>query len=171
MKRNSQHGFTLIELMVVVAIIAILSGMIISINKRTYGASASAIADQLVSNATTAKMRAVSTRRWHRLTIRSSSAQLWQATTTGIGTPTAWALVQNTNFGGGTTVWNCGTTVYATSGSASVTQNASLSFNLDFSPDGSSTGATCFITDDQAKKKWRVIVYKATGGAYDRELW
>ncbi len=171
MRRHSQQGFTLIELMVVVAIIAILSGLLISVNKRTYGASAAAVADQLVSNATTAKLRAVSTRRWHRLTIRNSSAQLWQATTTGLTAPTAWALVSTTNFSGGTTVWSCSTTVYATSGAASVTQNTSLQFNLDFSPDGSSTGATCFVTDDQAKKQWRVIVYKATGGAYDRESW
>ncbi len=171
MKRNSQHGFTLIEMMVVVAIIAILSGLMISINKRTYGASASEVADQVVSDVTTAKMRAVSTRRWHRLIIRNSNAQLWQATTTGLATPSAWGLVRTTNFSGGTTVWSCSSTVYATSGTASVTQNTSLQFNLDFSPDGSSTGATCFVTDDQNKQKWRVIVYKATGGAYDRELW
>ena len=170
MKRNPQHGFTLIEMMVVVAIIAILSGLIISVNKRTYGASANAVADQLVTNTSSAKMRAVSTRRWHRLIIRNSSAQLWQATTTGVATPTAWALVRTTNFGGGTTVWNCSTTVYPASGTT-VTQNTSLQFNLDFSPDGSTTGATCFVTDDQNKQKWRVIVYKATGGAYDRELW
>ena len=171
MKRNPQHGFTLIEMMVVVAIIAILSGLVISINKRTYGASAAAVADQLVTSASSAKMRAVSTRRWHRLVIRSSSAQLWQATTTGVAAPTAWALVRTTNFGGGTTVWTCSTVVYPTAGAATVSQNTSLQFNLDFSPDGSTTGATCFITDDQAKKQWRVIVYKATGGAYDRENW
>jgi prepilin-type N-terminal cleavage/methylation domain-containing protein len=171
MRRHSQHGFTLIEMMVVVAIIAILSGLVISVNKRTYGASAAAVADQLVTNASSAKMRAVSTRRWHRMIIRNSNVQLWQATTTGLATPSAWALVRSTNFSGNTTVWTCSTTVYATAGSATVTQNTSLQFNLDFSPDGSTTGATCFVTDDQAKKKWRVIVYKATGGAYDRELW
>jgi prepilin-type N-terminal cleavage/methylation domain-containing protein len=171
MKRASQRGFTLIEMMVVVAIIAILSGFVISINKRTYGASANSVADQLVSNASMAKMRAVSTRRWHRLTVTPNAAQLWQSTTTGLATPTAWGLVQQTNFPGGTTVWSCSTTVYAASGTATVSQNTSLSFNLDFSPDGSSTGATCFVTDDRAAKKWRVIVYKATGGSYDRELW
>jgi prepilin-type N-terminal cleavage/methylation domain-containing protein len=171
MKRASQHGFTLIELMVVVAIIAILSGFVISINKRTYGASANSVADQLVSNASLAKMRAVSTRRWHRLTVSSNSAQLWQATTTGLTTPVAWGLIQATNFPGGTTVWSCSTTVYAAAGTASVSQGTGLPFNLDFSPDGSSTGATCFITDDRAAKKWRVIVYKATGGSYDRESW
>jgi prepilin-type N-terminal cleavage/methylation domain-containing protein len=170
MTRAGQRGFTLIELMVVVAIIAILSGLIISVNKRTYGASASAVADQLVSDASTAKMRAVSTRRWHRLTVTPHYDQLWQSTTTGLATPSAWALVQTTNFSGGTNIWSCSTTVYAAAG-ASVTQNTSLSFNIDFSPDGSSTGATCFVTDDQAKKKWRVIMYKATGGAYDRESW
>jgi prepilin-type N-terminal cleavage/methylation domain-containing protein len=171
MKRASQRGFTLIELMVVVAIIAILSALVISVNRRTYGASANAVADQLVSSTSMAKMRAVSTRRWHRLTISPTAATLWQSTTTGVTpAPSAWALVQTTNFGGGTTVWSCSTTVSSGTGT-SVTQNTSLSFNLDFSPDGSSTGATCFITDDKAAHKWRVIVYKATGGSYDREAW
>jgi len=171
MRRTAQRGFTLIELMVVVAIIAILSAMIISVNKRTYGASANAVADQLVSNASMAKMRAVSTRRWHRLVITPKAATLWQATTVGVTpAPTAWGLVQATNFGGGTTIWDCSTTVSAGTGT-SVTQNTSLSFNLDFSPDGSSTGATCFVTDDRQGHKWRVIVYKATGGSYDREQW
>ena len=169
--KASQRGFTLIELMVVVAIIAILSGLVISVNKRTYGASANAVADQLVSSTSMAKMRAVSTRRWHRLTVPPSAATLWQSTTTGLAAPTAWALVHVTNFAGHTTVWNCSTTVYAAAGTASVSQDSALSFNLDFSPDGSSTGGTCFITDDRAVRKWRVVIYKATGGSYDREKW
>jgi hypothetical protein len=98
--------------------------------------------------------------------------KLWQSTTTGLTTPTTWQLVQTTNYGGNTTVWDGNSTVYASSGSAGISAaNTALDFNVDFSPDGSSTGATLFVTDSAGAHRWRVLVYKATGTSYDRENW
>lgn len=170
--RQTQRGFTLIELMVVVAIIAIISALVIGVNSRTYGAGAQSVADQVTSDANLARMRAVSTRRWHRLEVTSNMLKLWQSSVTGLSTPTTWQLVQTTNFPtGGATVWDVSGTVYYNAGVASISQNTSVDYNIDFSPDGSSTGGTVFVTDNKGAHKWRVILYKSTGTAYDRESW
>jgi prepilin-type N-terminal cleavage/methylation domain-containing protein len=170
--RSTQSGFTLIELMVVVVIIAIISALVIGVQSRTYGASAQSVADQAVNDANLARMRAVSTRRWHRLEVTSNQIKLWQSSVTGLTTPTTWQLVQTTNFPtGGATIWDGSTTVYYNAGVASVSQNTAVDFLIDFSPDGSSTGGTLFVTDNKGVRKWRVILYKSTGTAYDRESW
>jgi len=171
-RRSSQRGFTLIEMMVVVVIIAILAALMIGVQSRTYGASAQSVADQLTSDANFARMRAVSTRRWHRLEITSNQVKLWQSSVTGLTAPTMWQLVHTTNFPtGGATVWDVSGTVYYAAGVASVTQNTVVDYSINFSPDGSSEGGTMFVTDNKGAHRWRVILYKSTGTAYDREAW
>src|SRR5437899_2638602 len=73
------RGFTLVELMVVITILAVLSGLVIGVNGTAYGASATAVSDQLTSALGVAKLRALSTRRTTRLEIKAQTATLWQS--------------------------------------------------------------------------------------------
>jgi Tfp pilus assembly protein FimT len=163
----------LIELMMVLAIIAVLSGLLIGVNSRTYGASAQSVSDQIAQLANLGKMRAVSQRRWHRLEITPTVARLFQCSTTGMATciATNWQMVNGMTFSGGTTVWDESTTVYGTATSGITAANTGLDAVIDFSPDGSTTGATIFVTDNAGAHRYRVVIYKATGAAYVRAGW
>lgn len=173
MTRRRQAGFTLIEMMVVIVIIAILSAMVIGVNSRTYGASAQSVSDQIAQLANLGKMRAVSQRRWHRMELTNAAARLYQCSTTGMATclSTNWQMVNGMSFTGGTTVWDMSTTVYGSGGAGISASNTGLDGIIDFSPDGSTTGGTIFVTDSAGAKQWRVVVYKATGAAYVRSGW
>lgn len=164
------RGFTLVELMVVVAIIGVLAGLMIGMNGTAYGASATSVSDQLTSALGVAKLRAISTRRTTRLEIRSRSATLWQSAQTGMVAPTSWQFCQSFTIPGGATVWDGSTTVYASPG-ATVSQNPAVDFAVDFRADGSSTGGTIFVTDAANAHPARVVVYRATGTSYARPQW
>ena len=180
MRERRQGGFTLIELMVVVAVIAVISAMLMGVSGRSYGANPRNFSDQLTQTLGLAKLRAVSTRKWHRVEITPTTITLWQWSNTGMTIPAGtcttppsvncWEAVQVVTVPKGVTMWNASTTVYG-SGGASPTQSSTLDFNFDFKPDGSSTGGTAFINDSANARPWRVLVYHATGSSYARETW
>lgn len=175
-KRQRQRGFTLIELMVVVAIIAILSAFLISVKGVTYGASPQNTAQLVANYFNTCKMRAVSQRRWHRCEVLNSTFTIYQWSVTGMTTPVVtscpggcWQIVSQVAFDKNVAEW-MGSNAVSASGGATVTQSASAA-DFDFKPDGSSTGGTVFFADNQGNKPWRVVVYKATGSSYARSGW
>ena len=170
---RGQRGFTLLELMVVVVIIAILSALLIGVSSRTYGASAQAVSDQVSSMANLGKQRAVAQRRWHRLEVTNTALRLYQCSTTGMATcaTTGWQMINGVTFTGGTQAWDEKPTVYGTATSGITALNSGLDGVIDFSPDGSTTGGTIFITDNAGAHRFRVIIYKATGAAYVRSGW
>jgi prepilin-type N-terminal cleavage/methylation domain-containing protein len=164
------RGFTLLEVMVVVGIIGVLSGMVIGVNGTAYGASTSSVSDQLTSALGLAKLRAISTRRITRVEVRAQTASVWQSSQTGMVTPTAWQFCQTFTIPSGVTVWDASSTVYADPG-ATVSHNPDIDFAVEFRPDGSSSGGTIFVTDTANARPVRVLVYRATGSSYAREQW
>lgn len=156
--------------MVVITIIAVLSGMVIGVSGTAYGASAASVGNQLTAAFGVAKLRALSTRRYTRLEVKAQTATLWQSSQTGMVTPTSWQYVQTFTIPNGVSVWDGSTTVYASAG-ATVSQNAAVDFAVDFKPDGSSTGGTVFVTDRANAHPARVLVYRATGSSYARADW
>ena len=156
--------------MVVITIIAVLSGMVIGVSGTAYGASATSVGDQLTAAFGVAKLRSISTRRYTRLEIKSQTATLWQSSQTGMVTPTSWQYVQTFTIPNGVSVWDGSSTVYASPG-APVSQNTAVDFAVDFKPDGSSTGGTVFVTDRANAHSTRVLVYRATGSSYARADW
>lgn len=179
---KSQRGFTLVEMMVVVAIIAILAGLMIGVSSRTYGASAQNVADQINQTITFTRTRSISTRRYHYVEVQPNQIQVWQWGSYGMSTPVpstcpaCWQLVQQVKIPGGVLVWNAETTVHTTTGTTP-SQDTSLDTGQTgisafyFKPDGSSTGGTIFVTDTQQSKKYRVLIYPVTGSSYAREGW
>jgi prepilin-type N-terminal cleavage/methylation domain-containing protein len=177
MKRAAQRGFTLVELMVVIAIIAVVSALVVSVNSQTYGTSAMNVADELASALSLCKMRAVSTRHWHRCEVTPNALNVLQAPSAGMAAPPAgtsqFQLVETVKIGAGVSVWDASTAACAASpcAGAPAAANAALDFYVDFRPDGSSTGGTLFVTDSGNNKMYRVVVYTATGGSYARNSW
>ncbi len=196
--RKAERGFTLIELMVVVAIIAAISVVMFGLTGTTYGKSANSIADQITQDLNTCKMRAVSTRRWHRCEITGpsvtapytpSSVTVMQWQYSGMANPALdatgakWFLVFNDKFSNaapngaeainGVQVWDATTTPCIANGCATAptAPNNTLVFDIDFRPDGSSTGGTLFITQPNRAGAYRVVTYKATGSSYARNSW
>jgi prepilin-type N-terminal cleavage/methylation domain-containing protein len=173
--RRSQHGFTLIEMMVVVAIVAILSGLLISASSRPVGASARSVSETLVSTINFAKLRSQSTRRIHRVMIENTRISVWEFSTTGLAMPVTSnfnTLVQNIPIPKGVTIVDVtASPVISTGATPTFTSLVApgTAYSLDVRPDGQATASTVYI--DDGVHKWRVITYHVTGGTYAREYW
>jgi prepilin-type N-terminal cleavage/methylation domain-containing protein len=162
------RGFTLIEMMTVLAIVGIMTQMVMSVSSRPVGANARVVSDQVVSAINFAKLRAQATRAVHRVRIEPQKLTILAGTVTGLATPATWSVIQESTIPKRSTIWNVSSSSVVTTG-ASVAANASLSYNLDVRPDRQATASTVYITDGKAN--WRVIVYRITGGAYARIQW
>ncbi len=179
-RQSSQRGFTLIEMMVVVVIIALLSAFVISVKPGTYGANSQNTAQEVANLFNNCKMRAVSTRRWHRCEVTPTTFTMSQWSATGMTTPAGicappatncWQTITQVTFDKNVIAFAASATPYGTATSGTSSTPTAVLYDMDFKPDGSSVGGTIFFADPQVVKPWRTIVYKATGGSYARAGW
>lgn len=168
--RRAHAGFTLVEMMVVVAIVAILSGLLISTSSRPVGANARNVAETVVSTVGFARLRAGATRRVHTVQVTDSQLAVYACANTGlVCTSPPGDLIQQVRVAKGVTILNTSSTLYPAGGASVSAPSSALNSSLEIRPDGQATKMTIFITD--TKDSWRVLVYHVTGGAYARQGW
>jgi prepilin-type N-terminal cleavage/methylation domain-containing protein len=170
---NRQRGFTLLELMIVVAIIGFFSALMIGISSRTYGANSKNTADQVAATLGLAKTRAIATRRIHRVIIKPTELQIWASDTSGMtddNDVSDDSFVLRTALTNGVSFWSVDTSTVNAAGGQNPSQDTALNATISFKPDGSSSGGTVYLFDTSAKK-YRLPVYKVTGSTFARAGW
>ncbi|MGE5187007.1 MAG: Tfp pilus assembly protein FimT/FimU [Acidobacteriota bacterium] len=181
--RQAQRGFTLVEMMVVVAIIAILAAIMFGVaGSNSYGANPQRTADQLASALNQVRTRALTTRKIHQVQIRFDLTpvviDVYAASAIGMASTnyanTTAQGVQRIELPNEIVLQGAQAGPLGVIGASPTPP--STEFDITYYPDGTAkvgntNGATIYITDKAGSAQYRVLVYHATGSAYARQSW
>ena len=157
--------------MVVVAIVGILMTIaVFTIGSSDYGGT-HGFADSIAAECETARLRALSTRRWQRLEITSTGVELWQSDTEGLADPTGYELVRSIAAPRDIEVMAIDDRTHIVKGDSVPSVGTGLDGSINFAPDGIAEAATVFVGNTRDDTRARVAVYRATGSVYVFEGW
>jgi hypothetical protein len=135
-------------------------------------ATARGYAEQVVGELDTTRMRAIASRRWHRVITAKNGVAIEASNTLGMATPTSWYRVMWVPTPRRIQIVALETTTRATSSGVEPVDGSGLdSHVLLFAPDGSSASRTLYVADNTRRAKYRVGVYRATGSARVFDGW
>lgn len=155
--------------MIALAILGILISLaVVTSAQRRPGARA--FADRLSSECETARLRAMSTRRWHRVLVSDRGAYVDQATTTGMVAPTDFEQIAAIGAPSQVEIVAVATTTAINPGAVRAVGDG-FEQEIRFAPDGSSIGRTVWVSDRRRSAVYRVAIYGATGQARVFEGW
>jgi type II secretory pathway pseudopilin PulG len=162
-------------MLVVLAMIGVLIGLAVSYSGETR-ANLRAFGDQIVGEADTTRLRATSTRRWHKISFDTDAKrmQVYEADEAGMVQPTddsEWLLVNEVEIPGSSQVYAIATTSNVVDGDGVPGEGDNLDVPLLFSPDGSAEPRTVYIRSYDQRKANRIVVYRATGTAMRKDTW
>jgi prepilin-type N-terminal cleavage/methylation domain-containing protein len=172
--RRPDAGFTLVELMVAVAIIAVMAGLTVAYTGERR-ANMRGFVGQVVTECDSTRLRALSSRRWHRITFDTTTRRMivWQATTTGMDLPDddGWSNVNQAEIPRTVVVQGLGTTADV-DGEAFPGEGEGVDDEaLLFGPDGAAEPRTVYFESSDGRSRMRILIYRATGTAYAKEGW
>lgn len=173
--QRAERGFTLVELMVVVALIAILAGVAVSYSGENR-ATVRGVAGQIVGECDQTRMRALSSRRWHRLRFDVVAGKMIveQAATTGMVKPAdadEWLQVGAATLPKVVALFGIAPSANLDPGEGIPADGDGLDLALEFGPDGAAEPRTVYLQSYQGRDPFRVVVYRATGTATARSEW
>jgi prepilin-type N-terminal cleavage/methylation domain-containing protein len=163
-------GFTLIELMVVIAIV----GILVTLAAQTPDeddATVAGTAGELSSELDNARLRAMASHRWQRMTVSGATISYQQGNSIGMVAPTAWTTVQTTTLSNRVKLISIGSTSAINATGSAPSAGTGLTTGVAFAPDGSSVARTIYLNDSRNRTPMRMVVFATTGSVLTRDGW
>lgn len=156
--------------MVVVAILAVLSTLAMSAPDESEPTT-DGVASQLVFELDQARLRAMSSHRWQRVTVAGQLVYVEQGNTLGMVVPTAWSRLATIEVPSDVRVVSIAAASSIEPTGAAAPAGVGLAQGVAFAPDGSSAARTIYLQTRMERDPSRVVVFAATGSAVVRRGW